>query len=193
MNYLLSQIFLCLLAAFILGLIIGWLLKRLACKKCEDELQQLRQQITTLKNRKPELVQEQEQEQEPPAKIETLMSNEKIVTEIKRDEKESQQTDIDPADAFKPIFLSEPRNGKADDLKRIKGVGKVLEDTLNALGIFHFDQIADWSDDNVSWMDTFMKFPGRIEREGWVDQATLLAHGGETAFSKKVDKNKIYD
>ncbi|MCT4655701.1 MAG: polyhydroxyalkanoate depolymerase [Cohaesibacter sp.] len=71
--------------------------------------------------------------------------------------------------------LSEPRGGKADDLKEIKGIGAVIEKKLHKLGIFHFDQLAGWSRDEINWVTTFLSFKGRIERENWVEQAKTLA------------------
>ena len=92
----------------------------------------------------------------------------------------------------KPETLSGPRGGKADDLKQIKGVGPKLEGVVNSLGFYHFDQIASWSRDEIAWVDAQLKFKGRIDRDGWIEQAKLLAAGGETEFSKKVDKGGVY-
>ena len=93
----------------------------------------------------------------------------------------------------KPATLSAARGGKADDLKKIKGVGPKLEKLCNSLGFFHFDQIAAWSTDEIAWVDANLEgFKGRVSRDGWVAQAKLLAEGGETAFSKKVDKGDVY-
>ncbi len=74
-----------------------------------------------------------------------------------------------------PELLSGARGGKADDLKRIKGVGPKLESTLNGLGVFHYDQIAGWSAAEAAWVDERLKARGRIARDGWVDQAKALA------------------
>jgi NADH-quinone oxidoreductase subunit E len=63
--------------------------------------------------------------------------------------------------------LAAARGGVADDLKRIKGIGKVNEGRLNELGVFHFDQIAGWTRDEVRWVGTYLSFPGRIDREDW--------------------------
>jgi len=96
-----------------------------------------------------------------------------------------------PADAgseAQPETLSGPRDGGADNLKLLKGVGPKLEGTLNELGFYHFDQIAKWTDAEVAWVDTRLKFKGRIERDGWIEQAKILAAGGETEFSKKSKK-----
>lgn len=91
----------------------------------------------------------------------------------------------------KPIPLSGPRDDKKDDLKRIKGIGPKIENTLNELGIYHFDQIAGWSSKTVSWINGFLSFKGRIQREKWISQAKALASGKETKFSKRVDDGKV--
>jgi predicted flap endonuclease-1-like 5' DNA nuclease len=65
--------------------------------------------------------------------------------------------------------------GVADDLKQINGVGPVLEGKLNGLGIYHFWQIARWTDAEVAWVDGFLNFKGRIGRDNWITQAIKLA------------------
>ena len=79
-------------------------------------------------------------------------------------------------DEAKPELLTEARGGKADDLKQIKGVGPKLEKELNAAGVFHFDQIASWTAEEVHWADYHLvSFKGRVSRDNWVDQAKVLA------------------
>jgi predicted flap endonuclease-1-like 5' DNA nuclease len=93
----------------------------------------------------------------------------------------------------RPEALEAARDGGADDLKRIKGVGPKMEQVCNGLGFYHFDQIAAWSEDEVAWVNANLKgFKGRVTRDDWVEQAKLLAAGGETEFSKKVDKGGVY-
>jgi NADH-quinone oxidoreductase subunit E len=77
-----------------------------------------------------------------------------------------------------PAMLKKARGGKADDLKKIKGVGPKLEQTLNELGVYHYDQIAAWTVADIAWVDDRLKFKGRIERDGWIDQAKTLAGKG---------------
>jgi len=97
------------------------------------------------------------------------------------------------ADVQRPVALTAPRSGGADDLKRIKGIGPKLELLCNSLGVYHFDQIAAWSAVEVAWMDQNLEgFRGRVTRDDWVAQARLLAAGGETAFSARVDKGEVY-
>lgn len=82
----------------------------------------------------------------------------------------------------KPLLLSEARAEGKDNLQLIKGVGTVLEKVLNETGIYHFDQIAQLSTEEVNWLDSSISFPGRIKREQWVAQAKALA-----IHSKKPD------
>ncbi|SFS06709.1 NADH:ubiquinone oxidoreductase [Yoonia litorea] len=97
------------------------------------------------------------------------------------------------AAAEKPEFMSEAREGGPDDLKQIKGVGPKLENTLHGMGVYHFDQIASWGPAEVAWMDDNLEgFKGRVSRDNWIDQAKVLAGGGETAFSKKVEDGDVY-
>ncbi|SDH94384.1 50S ribosomal protein L21 [Lutimaribacter saemankumensis] len=63
----------------------------------------------------------------------------------------------------------------ADDLKKLSGVGPALEKKLNEAGVTTFAQIAAWTEEDVAAMDEKLSFKGRIEREGWIDQAKELA------------------
>ncbi len=73
----------------------------------------------------------------------------------------------------------------ADDLKLLKGVGPALEKKLHANGVTSFAQVAAWNAEDIADMDDKLSFKGRIERDNWVEQAKLLAEGGETEFSKR--------
>ena len=79
----------------------------------------------------------------------------------------------------KPALLDAPRAGGADDLKRIGGIGPKLEQTLNELGIFHFDQIAALEGEEIDWVDSRLRFKGRIRRDDWIGQAKALASDGK--------------
>ena len=87
----------------------------------------------------------------------------------------------------RPVGIAAPRTAKADDLKRIRGIGPVNEGKLNQLGMFHFDQIAAWTRAEIAWVGTFLAFPGRIDREDWLNQAMALA----TEFSQRVAKGQM--
>lgn len=72
-----------------------------------------------------------------------------------------------------------------DDLKKIKGVGPKIEMQLNEVGITRFAQVAAFTQDHVDWVNSYVAFKGRIERDGWIEQAGILAAGGETDFSQR--------
>ncbi|WP_456430936.1 hypothetical protein [Nitratifractor sp.] len=110
-------------------------------------------------------------------------------------EKEPQSVQGEPASREEepetpPAFLEAPQ-GEKDNLTLIKGIGKKIEQTLNDMGIFHFSQIAAWTEENIRWVDKALAFKGRIERENWVEQAKLLAEGKETEFSKRVAAGEV--
>jgi predicted flap endonuclease-1-like 5' DNA nuclease len=96
-------------------------------------------------------------------------------------------------EATRPAALDGPRAGGADDLKRIKGIGPKLEELCNSMGFYHFDQIANWTPAEIAWVDENLEgFKGRVVRDNWAEQARLLAAGGETEFSRKVDDGDVY-
>lgn len=77
-----------------------------------------------------------------------------------------------PADSL-PRAPLQPGGG--DDLKQIKGVGKVIESRLHALGITSFEQIARFTPEDIERVDKVLDFKGRIQRERWIEQARELA------------------
>jgi NADH-quinone oxidoreductase subunit E len=89
-----------------------------------------------------------------------------------------------------PLRLKAARDGMADDLKEIEGIGPAMEKLVNELGFFHFDQIASWSDADVALVDAEMKgFKGRITRDKWVAQAKIIVTEGLEAFRERAKTN----
>ena len=74
-----------------------------------------------------------------------------------------------------------PKKAKAaaggDDLKQLSGVGPALEKKLHEAGVTTFAQIAAWTEADVADMDEKLSFKGRIEREGWIEQAKEMTKG----------------
>ena len=95
---------------------------------------------------------------------------------------DADETDLDavPEDpaapaGVRPIALDKPVANTPDDLTQVGGIGPKIEELLNELGIWHYDQIAAWTPENITWVDEHLNFSGRITREGWVEQAGVLA------------------
>jgi len=62
-----------------------------------------------------------------------------------------------------------------DDLKEIKGIGPYIEKKLNALGIYRFEQISRFNDEDIDKVnDAIEFFPGRVRRDDWKGQASTL-------------------
>ncbi len=89
-------------------------------------------------------------------------------------------------DKNRPAAMKKPAS--PDDLKLIAGVGPQIERTLNDLGVFTFEQISKWKKAEREWVDGYLKFHGRIERDDWIKQAKALAKGGEAEYIKVFGK-----
>jgi small subunit ribosomal protein S2 len=69
--------------------------------------------------------------------------------------------------------LAAPR-GAPDDFTKLTGVGPQLAQKLNDAGIFHYWQLGAMQPGDVAKLDADLKLNGRIERDGWIDQARKL-------------------
>lgn len=83
-----------------------------------------------------------------------------------------------PAEPSKPLTLVSSTSSKPDDLTKIKGIGKVLSKKLNDQGITTFAEIAALSQADIDRINKVLDFPGRIEREKWVEQAKGFLEDG---------------
>jgi predicted flap endonuclease-1-like 5' DNA nuclease len=73
-------------------------------------------------------------------------------------------------------LLTHPVFGKPDNLKDIVGVAVGLERLLHDVGVYYFWQIAEWTPQDVAYVDTKLKaFKGRITRDAWISQSVKLA------------------
>ncbi len=108
---------------------------------------------------------------EPAAAAVTMESAEAIEPQVRVETKRSRAA-AEPVEA-----LFTPPEGTPDDLKKITGVGPVLEKKLNALGITRLDQVANFSDEDIAKVDDALNFKGRISRDDWVGQAKALSGG----------------
>jgi predicted flap endonuclease-1-like 5' DNA nuclease len=83
------------------------------------------------------------------------------------------------------------RVGTPQDLKRIRGIGVLIEKKLNQLGVLTYEHIANWTAQDIERVSQSLDFKGRIERENWIEQARILSAGGQTEFSRRVDRGEV--
>ncbi len=79
-----------------------------------------------------------------------------------------------PAEQFE--LLSAPR-GAPDDMSKLNGIGPQVVQKLNDAGIFHYWQLAAMKPDDATALDRDLKLNGRLDREGWINQARELLAG----------------
>ena len=77
---------------------------------------------------------------------------------------------------FGHVFATRPT--RVDDLSEINGVGGPTEHDLNRIGIYQFEQIANWNADNIVAVNELLNLHGRIDRDQWVIQAQRLLRQG---------------
>ena len=75
-----------------------------------------------------------------------------------------------------------------DNLQRISRIGEDIERLLNVQGVSRYEQIASWTTSDVARFERLLGSDGRISRENWIEQAQILARGGETAYSREFDR-----
>lgn len=92
-------------------------------------------------------------------------------------------------DKNRPAGIEKP--ALVDDLKLISGVGPKIEGILHTLGIFTFAQVASWKKAEREWVDGYLAFHGRIDRDDWVKQAKALAKGGVAEYIRVFGKKPV--
>ncbi|MBL8575967.1 MAG: NADH-quinone oxidoreductase subunit E [Mesorhizobium sp.] len=92
-------------------------------------------------------------------------------------------------DPSRPAGIEKP--AAVDDLKMISGVGPKIEGILHSLGIYTFAQIAEWNDSHRGWVDSYLNFKGRIDRDEWIKQAEALHKGGVEEYVRVFGKKPV--
>jgi predicted flap endonuclease-1-like 5' DNA nuclease len=173
MTYLITEIFLLLLASALIGLLVGWYLARVSAHPTRQAL------VTKVKQLEARLNEAQVGASAPTAKDAGLETSRKPAEAVeaarpvpaKRRVPAAAGAATGGAQAPPPAT---PDAGAPDDLRRIKGIGPKIAGILDDIGIRHYEQIAAWTPDNVAWVNDYLKFKGRIEREQWIPQARAL-------------------
>ena len=161
------EIVVMLLVAAILGFLIAWFLKK--DKSSENELSSLKQETEKLKSQikeKDALLADCEQKLKLSESAEEIPESDEEAA-LRRIKEKAKEINFDRIG-----FASE---AEKDDLKIISGIGPFIEKKLNALGIYTFRQIANFTvEDREKVNDAIEFFPGRIMRDDWIGQAKKL-------------------
>ncbi|WP_439141874.1 hypothetical protein [Planktotalea sp.] len=207
-GFLVSEMVVLILLAALLGLFVGWLIwgRRSAVTVDTSEADRLRRELDACKAKhsdkdariaalEADVAESRVQSAESP-------QVEGVQAEVEQVEAAEENAAVDydsdgviegENEGVKPATLDAARGGVADDLKQIKGIGPKMEKMCNALGFFHFDQIAAWTPAEEAWVNANLEgFKGRVSRDEWIAQAKLLAAGKETEFSKRVEGGDVY-
>ena len=200
MSYLVTQMFLYMLATFLLGLLLGWLFWRYG-KPSMGDYDALVSERNALKKERDDLTINLDASRARATEDRNAVAGlraDKIDLQNKLDGMVNKRNAMPKAAApapvkaaavaapaaaatstrksSKPKGLTAARGGKADDLKEINGVGPAMEKLLNKLGYYHFDQVAAWTKSEEAWVDDNLEgFKGRVSRDSWISQAKKLA------------------
>jgi len=160
-------------------------------KQKDDKIFQLSRELENWQDRLPPLIERYRVRDEEATKLEEeLAESREHIRELEQN-REHEQTRIEPV--RDPDALTDGRDASndpnddardgseetadasKDDLQQIKGVGPAIEKTLNELGIFRFEQIAEMSEYDIDRVAQRLKgFHSRIYREDWIGQAREL-------------------
>ena len=172
-----SQITICLLIAALLGFIIGYIVAKSNTAKTEiaEEKKAETEEKSDIETEKKVKVDEEAKKlaeaktkADKKAKKATLEAEKKAEAEAAEKVKADEEAN---AKGEKPEILSAPLNEAKDDLTQIKGIGPKVEDQLNEAGIYHFNQIASWTEANIKWLEINTTFAHRATKDLWVSQA----------------------
>jgi predicted flap endonuclease-1-like 5' DNA nuclease len=178
-------IFVLMLGSFLIGYYSSFLLMK---NKYESMLERFKKKINSLKKQNEDF-----------HKSENIKNIDTIFTEIKpkiiKVVKEAQQ-EINESMTPKRVALkartsyvsytkSKPKlnfenfgyanKDNKDDLTKINGIGPYIEQKLNEIGIFTYEQISRFSSEDIRTVTQLIDFfPERIERDNWVGQANTL-------------------
>lgn len=210
MGYLFSQMFLLMIGAFLLGLVLGWLIwgrSRTRTGELDAEIARLRGDADRLKTeldacgraraeaerrlREAEAALTSARARPAAAAAPALQPAASLVSAPVAKEpakepakpKPAAKKTVAPKKAPAPKKVAAPV--KPDNLRRLIGIGPVNEKKLHGLGIRTYKQIASWTAADIKRVEDVLEFDGRIERERWIEQAKLLAAGKEKEFLRQ--------
>lgn len=192
--------FLLALVGFLLGLWLGYLIwhkykvelyklrkeisskpKNCDCRANEREIAELNRKLEQCSNLKAELLKENKElknkqltptpvkAEEPKPLVDRVQTPPSGNSSEKKFSQAVSSGKMVKDDTLGYLYTGKPE--EEDDLTLIKGVAGVLKGKLNEFGIYTFRQIASWEQKTVDEFSERLSFKGRVERDGWLDQA----------------------
>lgn len=101
----------------------------------------------------------------------TKGQEETVIAETEENVSQDDEKNIEEIADNTPELLTAARGGKKDKLTEIKGIGPKVEKLLNKTGIYNFDQIANWTDEDIKWLESHTTFAHRAKKDLWIKQA----------------------
>jgi len=184
-----SEIIICLLLAALIGFALGYLVAKSQSKKSKPvtntetetqdntEKEELKvEELSSEEEPGKEAIDEEETNESEEVEIPTEHAIEQALEALEALEEipEEKTTKEDVASVQKPELLSQPHKGIKDNLTDIKGIGPKVEEKLNAAGIYHFEQIANWTEANMLWLEEHTLLASRVKKEAWIIESKAL-------------------
>lgn len=163
------EILVMLFVAFAIGFVIAWLLRKSQSARIttlEADNARIQDRVAVLEKERAHLITRSGSLE---AELDECIKSMHATSHRMETSTEMKQSDLDNAQklGFRPTI-----SHQKDDLKLISGIGPFIEKKLNNLGIYTYEQISEFSPDTIHRVtDAIEFFPGRIERDHWVDQA----------------------
>ena len=169
-----SQITICLLLAALIGFIMGYIVGKGSRKKAPKQTPEAKtvektdsaETTASIEEKVETLIDTMTEESSDEVEIPTSAAIEKVTEALEAVEAQEE--------GVKPALLTAAKEGKKDALTQIKGIGPKVEEQLNEAGIYHFEQIANWSEENIKWLEQNTTFAHRAKKDLWINQAKAL-------------------
>jgi len=154
----------------------------------DQRIGKLQRELANWQSRLPPLIEKYRQRNDDAERLEAELADARSQLQVLLDSRAGRESRAQVAGASEAPNTHEdvsndandaaaPLNGARDALQAIKGVGPAIEKTLNEMGIFNYQQIADMSEYDIDRIAKRLKgFRSRIYREDWIGQARELCH-----------------
>ncbi|MBT8385745.1 MAG: polysulfide reductase NrfD, partial [Bacteroidia bacterium] len=114
-------------------------------------------------------------ERDNPEAVKKVAKSKPAVSKAKPKTSKSDKKEDKTSDLLQTLGTFDKSKQKPDDLKKVKGIGPVMEKTLNKIGIYSFDQVSKMTNKEYDLLDSITgSFPGRAQRDDWAGQAKKL-------------------